>query len=79
MVCESEADVPTGWQDHPSKVGDVTEKAAPVVKAPAAEKVRTPLAEARIAFKAKFGKAPSPRATLDELNTKLAEPQSLDL
>jgi hypothetical protein len=79
MVCESEADVPAGWQDHPSKVDGVTEQAAPAEKTPATEKVRTPLAEARIAYKAKFGRAPSPRATLDDLNTKLTEPQSLDL
>jgi len=74
MICESEADVPAGWVDHPSKVG------APAAEtAPAAEKQRTPLAEARIAYKAKFGKAPSPRATLEDLNAKLAEPQPLDL
>lgn len=72
-VCESEADVPKGWVDHPNKLVDDGSPAGAKTANHAVEKQRTPLAEARIAFKAKFGKSPSPRATLEDLQAKLAD------
>jgi hypothetical protein len=62
-ICESEAEVPAGWVDHPSKVGSTKPKAES-----AANKTAAPTAE-------KFGKNPSPRLTLEAINEKLAENQ----
>lgn len=83
-IFESADDVPAGWVDHPAKVKQPA-KAPTAPKAPvdAAKgdgkpaKEKSPLAVAREAYKAKFGKGVSPRLTLDEINAKLAE--SIDL
>lgn len=56
------ADVPAGWEDHPSKV-----KAAKGEEAP-----KTGLSALRKEFKALTGKNPSPRLDADALSEKLA-------
>lgn len=58
-IFHSSADVPKGWEDHPSKV-----KVAEVPK--------TRLSALRKEFKALTGKNPSPRLTADEIAAKIA-------
>lgn len=86
-VFASEADVPAGWQDHPSKVkgstsakttgtgGTTAAATPPAVDASKGKAGRppSPLGAARKAYKERFGNAPSPRMALNEINAKLAE------
>jgi hypothetical protein len=61
-IFHSSADVPKGWEDHPSKV-----KAEKADEAP-----KTGLSALRKEFKALTGKNPSPRLNADDLAAKIA-------